>query len=50
VTILFALAGVDAVFLVHGATDFALEMFSVAALWAYLLGLQFALAQGSSRR
>jgi O-antigen ligase len=50
VTFLFALAGVDAVFLVHGATDFALEMFSVASLWTYLLGLQFSLAQASSRR
>jgi O-antigen ligase len=47
---LFSLLAVDAVFLVHGAMDFALEMFSVAAMWAYLLGLQFALAQGSSAR
>ncbi|THD77662.1 MAG: O-antigen ligase family protein [Phenylobacterium sp.] len=50
IPILFALLGLDVVFLVHGATDFALEMFSVAAMWAYLLGLQFSLAQGSSAR
>lgn len=49
-TVIFALISIDAVFLVHGATDFGLEMFSVAALFAYLLGLQFSLAQGSSRR
>jgi O-antigen ligase len=47
---LFALIGVDAVFLVHGASDFALEMFSVAAMWAYLLGVQFSLSQGTSAR
>jgi O-antigen ligase len=45
-----ALLAVDAVFLIHGATDFALEVYSMAALWAWLLGLQFAIAQGSSRR
>jgi O-antigen ligase len=44
------LLAVDAVVLVHGATDFGLEVTSVAAFWAWLLGLQFALAQGSSRR
>jgi O-antigen ligase len=44
------LIAVDAVVLVHGATDFGLEVTSVAAFWAWLLGLQFALAQGSSRR
>jgi O-antigen ligase len=47
---LFSLLGVDVVFLVHGTTDFALEMLSVAAMWAFLLGTQFALAQGSSSR
>jgi O-antigen ligase len=48
-----ALAGliaVDAVFLIHGATDFGLEVTSIAALWSWLLGLQFSLAQGSSKR
>lgn len=46
----FGLVAADVVFLVHGATDFALEMFALGALWAYLLGLQFSLAQGSSSR
>jgi len=50
VRLLAALIAVDAVFLLHGATDFALQVPSMAALWAWLLGLQFALAQGSSRR
>jgi O-antigen ligase len=49
-SILFALVAVDAVLLTHGATDFALEMFSVAAMWSFLLGLQLSLAQGSSSR
>jgi O-antigen ligase len=50
VRLLAALVAVDAVFLFHGATDFALEVPSMAAMWAWLLGLQFSLAQGSSRR
>lgn len=50
VSLIIALVGVDVVFLVHGASDFALEMFGVAALFSYLVGLQFALAQGSSAR
>lgn len=50
VPVLFALVGVDAVYMAHGAVDFALQMFSVAAMWAYLLGLQLSLAQGSSRQ
>lgn len=49
-SVIFALLGVDAVFIAHGATDFALEMFSVAAMWAFLLGLQISVAQGSSSR
>lgn len=49
-SLIFALVAADVVFLVHGATDFALEMYSMAALWAYLLGLQFSLAQGTSSR
>jgi hypothetical protein len=47
---LAGLLAVDAVVLIHGATDFGLEVPSVAAFWAWLLGLQFSLAQGSSRR
>lgn len=30
------------VILIHGLTDFALQEYSIAALWAFLLGLQFA--------
>lgn len=48
-----ALAGLlalDVVFLVHGVTDSALLTPSVAAFWAWMLGLQVALSQGSSRR
>lgn len=48
--LLAALVAVDAVFLIHGSTDFGLEVTSIAAFWAWLLGLQFSLAQGSSRR
>ncbi len=47
--ILFGLIAVDVVFLAHGATDFALDAFSMAAMWSYFLGLQLALSQGSSR-
>lgn len=49
-SLLFALLAVDLVFLLHGVTDFALETPSMSAFWAWLLGLQFALAQGSSAR
>lgn len=48
--LLAGLLGVDAVFLIHGATDFGLEMMAIAAFWAWLLGLQASLAQGSSTR
>jgi O-antigen ligase len=48
--LLAGLLAADTVVLIHGFTDFGLEMFSVAAFWAWLLGLQFSLAQGSSRR
>jgi O-antigen ligase len=47
---LFALLACDLLVLVHGATDFALETPSVSAFWAWLLGLQFALAQGRQAR
>jgi hypothetical protein len=43
--LLWALLGVDTVFLVHGFSDFALQTPSVAMLWAFLLGLQFAVAR-----
>lgn len=47
--VLFGLLSLDVVFLVHGATDFALDAFSMAAMWSYFLGLQLALSQGSSK-
>jgi len=45
-----ALIAVDVLYLAHGATDFALEAYSMAAFWSYLLGLQFALSQGLNRK
>lgn len=47
--LLFGLLAADVVFLVHGFTDFALDAYSMAAMWSYLLGLQLALSQGSNR-
>lgn len=38
---------VSIVVLIHGMTDFALQILPVAALWAFLLGLQFAFGRGS---
>jgi len=46
--VLFGLIAVDMVFLAHGATDFALDAFSMAAMWSYLLGLQLALSRAST--
>lgn len=50
VTTLAAVIGALVVFLLHGVTDSALQAPSVAALFSWLLGLQFGLAQGGSRR
>lgn len=47
--VLFALIAANLVFLVHGMSDFALQTPSMALMWSYLLGLQFALSQGSQR-
>lgn len=47
---LFALVAVDVVFLAHGFTDFTLEVYSMAAMWAYVLGLQLSLSYGSRNR
>lgn len=47
---LYGLIAISPVFLVHGLTDFALEMHALAAFWAFVLGLQFSLAQGTSAR
>jgi alpha-beta hydrolase superfamily lysophospholipase len=33
------------VVLLHGATDYALQVPSIAAFWAFLLGMQFAFTQ-----
>jgi O-antigen ligase len=49
-SVLYGLIAVNVVFLVHGAADFALETYSMAAFWSLLLGLQFAASQGSARR
>ncbi|WP_369062133.1 O-antigen ligase family protein [Caulobacter sp. 73W] len=46
---IFALLACSAVVLLHGWTDFALQVPSVAGLWAFLLGIGFSLAQGSRR-
>jgi O-antigen ligase len=40
------LIAANLVVLVHGATDYALQVPSIAAFWAYLLGLQFAHGRG----
>lgn len=48
--LLFSLLAASAVVLAHGVTDFALETYSMAAFWSFLLGLQFAAAQGSAKR
>ncbi|WAC59212.1 O-antigen ligase family protein [Brevundimonas sp. SL130] len=36
------LIAANLVLLIHGATDYAIQVPSIAAFWAYLLGLQFA--------
>lgn len=43
------LLALDVVFVVHGLTDSALQSPSIAAFWAWTLGLQAALVQGGSR-
>ena len=48
--LLAGLVAADLVAALQGATDFGLDVYSVAAFWAWLLGLQFALAQGTSQR
>jgi O-antigen ligase len=45
-----ALLAVDSFFLIHGAIDFELEVPAVAALWAYLLGLQLGMVSPASDR
>ena len=36
----------NGVVLIHGLTDYAVQVPSIAAFWAFLLGLQFAFGQG----
>ena len=48
--LLAGLLAANAVVLIQGASDFALEAPSMANFWAWLLGLQFSLAQSSSSR
>ena len=45
-TPLHGLLCANLVVLIHGMTDYALQVPSIAALWAFLLGLQFAYGQG----
>lgn len=45
-TTLRGLIVANLVVLIHGLTDFSLQMPSIAAFWAFLLGLQFAFRRG----
>ena len=49
-SLLFAAFAAHIVILVHGISDFDLQTYSFAMMWAYLLGLTFSLSQGSSAR
>ena len=44
---LFALLAADALVLFHGISDFDLQTYSFALNWAFLIGLQYRLSQGS---
>lgn len=45
-TLLIGLVCANLVVLIHGLTDFALQVPSIAAFWSLLLGLQFGFGQG----
>jgi len=47
-TLARGLVASSVVVLLHGATDYALQVPSIAAFWAFLLGLQFAFTQWRS--
>lgn len=47
-TLQHGLVCANLVVLIHGLTDYALQVPSIAAFWAFLLGLQFAFGQGRS--
>ena len=49
-SLLWGLVAVDAVFLAHGWTDFALQVPAIAAFWALILGLQLGLANATTAR
>jgi O-antigen ligase len=49
-TLLRGLLAVNLVFLLHGWTDYALEVPSLVAFWAVLLGLQLGLSNASSSK
>jgi O-antigen ligase len=48
-TLLIGLLCANLVILVHGLTDFALQVPSIAAFWSFLLGLQFGFGRGGGR-
>ena len=47
-TLMRGLVAASLVVLIHGTTDFALQVPSIAAFWTFLLGLQFAFGQSRS--
>jgi O-antigen ligase len=49
-TWLLALLAVDALILLHGLVDFSLQTTSVAAFWAFALGLQLSLSERGARQ
>ena len=49
-TLIHGLLAADVVFLVHGWSDFSLQVPAVATLWAIMLGLQLGLAHGASEQ
>lgn len=48
-TLLIGLVCTNVVVLIHGLTDFGLQVPSVAAFWSFLLGLQFGFGRGGGR-
>lgn len=49
-TLLRGLVAANVVILIHGMTDYALQTPSIAAFWAFLLGLQFAFGRADGSR
>lgn len=48
-TLLIGLTCANVVVLIHGLTDFGLQVPSIAAFWSFLLGLQFGFGRGGGR-